>query len=685
MSSTSAINSLLSSTANDATSTTQANSAIDLSNMLAAESGTSTPGIDVNAAVEAAIYADRAPERVWQADQTTLSSQTSALTAIQTATESLQNDLQSLNTLTGPLAARTVSSSNSNYVTATAATGTAAGTHSVEVSALATQGSWYSDLESSPTATLPTSSMTITTTSGATATFATGSGNAGDTLNDLASAINADTSLGVTATVMTDSTGSRLAIVSNSAGAANDFSVSAQNFTGTSWTSPDLAPGQTLGINAITLTTSAGTATINTASGETYAQLASAINSAEVYQTTTGFTSSQSSLSSSTALTAGSVTTIDDSATGQTFTFTASAGDTVATLNNAIAAAVSAGTLSTRVTGAISQGSEVISEASGDQGITVSTNDAVLGGMNASAGTGGVPLGLTATAGSDSGGSNITISGNDGSSFTINEPVFGFTQANAATDATGTIDGVPFDSASNTVSGVIPGVTLDLLGATEGAPISLSIAPDASQISTALNQFVTDYNSTINLVTAQFTMTSGTDSSGNTTSSEGVLASDSTVVSLQSALEQALGYTYTQSSGTTTVSSLADLGVTMNDDGTLSLDTETLDNALTTNAGDVQRFLQGSALNGFANNFYSSLNAYTGPADGAFQVDLNSISAQNNDLSSEISDFEANYIAGQQTILTQEFSAAEEALQSLPEQMQQLNAELGFNNNSSNG
>ena len=122
MSSTSAINSLLS-------STTNATSSVNLSSMLAASSGQSTPGIDVNAAVTAAIYAARAPERAWQADQTTLTSQTTALTSIQTATEAITNDLQSLNTLNGPMAARTVASSNSNYVTATAAAGTTMGTH----------------------------------------------------------------------------------------------------------------------------------------------------------------------------------------------------------------------------------------------------------------------------------------------------------------------------------------------------------------------------------------------------------------------------------------------------------------------------------------------------------------------------------------------------------------------------
>ena len=73
------------------------------------------------------------------------------------------------------------------------------------------------------------------------------------------------------------------------------------------------------------------------------------------------------------------------------------------------------------------------------------------------------------------------------------------------------------------------------------------------------------------------------------------------------------------------------------------------------------------------------------PATGAFTVDLNSISTSNADLTSQINNFETSYIANQQTVLTAEYSSAEVALQQLPQQMQELNAELGFNNNSSGG
>jgi flagellar hook-associated protein 2 len=559
MSSVSAVNSLINGTTTNTPS-------INISSILAATSG-NTAALDVTAAVAAGIYADRAPERAWEADQATFTSQTTALTAIQAATTAVTTDLTSLNTLTGPLAARTVTSSSTD-VTATAATGTVAGNHVVVVNSLASTGAWYSSLESSPTATLPAGSVTLTTTAGLSATITTGSGAVGDTLNDLSNAINGD-NLGVTASVVSDSTGSRLAIISNASGSAADFSISEPY---TSWSAPVIPTGETLGANSITMTsatTPATTATIATTSGETYTQLAAAIN-----------------------------------------------------------------------------------------GVVPS-------------------LGVTATATTDSSGNqSLAITSNDGATpFTINEPsstgsTFSFTQATSGANASLTVDGVPISSASNTVTGAISGVTLTLLGAAPAVPVDLTVASNAGQVSTAINQLVTDYNTAIGLVNAQFTI--------GANGTEGVLGSDTTVSNLQSTMEQALNYMATPATGTTTtVSTLNDLGITMGTDGTLSVDTSTLDGALTNNPNDVQNFFQGASLNGFANSMTNALSTYTQPSDGAFTVDLTGISSSSANITSEINSFESNYIANQQTVLTAEYSSAEVALQQLPQEMANIQAELG--------
>ena len=534
---------------------------INVSSILAATTGANTPGIDVTAAVAAAIYAARAPERGWQADQATLSSQTTALTAIQTATQAVQNDMHSLNSLNGPLAARSVTSSNANIASATAATGTVTGTHTIVVNSLASTGAWYSDSSASATAALPSSSFTLTTAAGASVTIPIGTGHAADNLTDLASAINGD-NLGLTASVVNDASGARLALISKTSGAAGNFSITSANFTGTQWISPDIPPGDTLGTNSFTLTSGGVTTTISSTTGDTYATLAGRINA----------------------------------------------------LN----------------------------------------------------------LGVTATAGSDAHGTSLSIASTDGTTpFTISEPSFGFTQSVAGVNAQLTVDGVPITSASNTVTGAIGGVSLSLSAAAPGVPVVLSVTSNALQVSTAINQFVSDYNTAIGLVNSQFSIASGS-------SAEGVLASDSTVVNLQSSLEGALNYAATPANGTTTtVSTLRDLGITIGTGGVLSVDSATLNGALVNNPTDVQNFFEGSALNGFANSVNNALSGFTQPASGAFTVDLRGFNTSYNDLTKQIANFETNYIANQQAKLTAMYSQAEVALQQLPAQLAQIQAMLG--------
>jgi flagellar hook-associated protein 2 len=450
------------------------------------------------------------------------------------------------------------------------------------VNSLAATGAWYSDLESSATANLPPSSITISTTAGPSLTVTTGTTGKAANLTALASTINNDQSLGVTATVVTDTTGSRLAIISNTPGVKADFSVSGSY---TSWTAPVLPSGTTLGANSISLSIGGVPTTITTTAGEKsdYNQLAAAINNAPNNVTTTGSTTTPS------AFVTAAVTT----------------------------------------------------NAAGDQTLTITSNSAAQFSINEPSTTPGQSAG------------------------------FGFTQAVAGTDASVTVDGVPGDYASNTVTGAIPGVTLTLLGTTSGTPAALTVASDATQASNAINQFVTDYNTAIGLVTSQFQFSSAT-------GSEGVLASDPIVRSLQATLQQALNYVAVPATGTTTtVTTLNDLGIAAGSDGTLSVDTTTLNNALTNNALDVQNFFEGTSLNGFAAQMNTAMNTFTSPANGAFTVDLSSISASSTAITSQINNFETSYIANQQIVMTAMYSAAEIALQQLPQQMAQLNAELG--------
>jgi flagellar hook-associated protein 3 len=130
----------------------------------------------------------------------------------------------------------------------------------------------------------------------------------------------------------------------------------------------------------------------NTSFQGAYAFGGSASSAPPFVAASTTYTSAQgpavSPLSTTTALTAGSLTTISDATTGDTMIFKAAAGDTIATLQAAITSAVSAGTLSSGTSATISAAGQLaIGTSSSTAGIVVSSNDAVLGSMAAAPGT----------------------------------------------------------------------------------------------------------------------------------------------------------------------------------------------------------------------------------------------------------------------------------------------------------
>jgi flagellar hook-associated protein 2 len=249
-----------------------------------------------------------------------------------------------------------------------------------------------------------------------------------------------------------------------------------------------------------------------------------------------------------------------------------------------------------------------------------------------------------------------------------------FTQASQGKNASLTVDGIPISSATNTVTGAVPGMTINLNGADSGTDVTISATADTSAITSAINQFVTDYNTAIGYVNTEYTYNASS-------STAQPLAGDTALESLQNILLGAGSYS---ASGNGSVSTLGSLGISMNSDGTLSLDSTTLDNAVQNDFSSVQTFFEGTSLNGFSSALNTQLQGLTDTTTGAFTVDLSSMQNTYNDLGDEISNFEDNYIANLQSNLTAEYDSAEIALQTLNTTKQEIDAELGNNTSSGN-
>ena len=194
-------------------------------------SPTSGAGFDVSATVSSIVANLEKVETPWKTQLSTLQSQDTAISSLGTLLSSLSNDVSALTDFTGILAQKTGSSSDTNVVQLTAATSAAmAGSHSVIVNSLAKASSGYLTEIASVSDNL-TGAITLQVGNGTTHTITLPT--SGGTLSSLASAINSS-GAGISASVLTDSTGSRLSLVSATSGGAGNITVTSNSLADSS-------------------------------------------------------------------------------------------------------------------------------------------------------------------------------------------------------------------------------------------------------------------------------------------------------------------------------------------------------------------------------------------------------------------------------------------------------------------
>lgn len=152
----------------------------------------------------------------------------------------------------------------------------------------------------------------------------------------------------------------------------------------------------------------------------------------------------------------------------------------------------------------------------------------------------------------------------------------------AGQDAKLTVNGIAIQSASNQLDGAIQGVTLNL---SQAGSATLQVSRDTGAITTAVQGFVNAYNALVGVV-------GGLTSYDPTTQAAGILLGDSTVRSVQSQLRGVLGGVVNNGGALKT---LTDVGITLQLDGTLQLDTTKLGQLEGGNLPALQQFFAGGA------------------------------------------------------------------------------------------
>ncbi len=230
-----------------------------------------------------------------------------------------------------------------------------------------------------------------------------------------------------------------------------------------------------------------------------------------------------------------------------------------------------------------------------------------------------------------------------------------FSVGQTGQDAAFNIDGVDTTSASNTVTGAIPGVTFQLLSTALNSPVQVQITNDNTAIETAMQAVVTAYNA----VSAAIKLQEGNDSAG---AAEPLYGSP-TLGQLQTQLSGSL-FTGTASGA---IKDISKLGLTLNQDGTMALNVAALDSTLNSNFSDASGFFQNTGS--FGQTFSNMLNSLgSSSTTGAISLALAENKSQETGINSNVTNQEAR-IAAQKIRLTTELTTANQILQSIPQQL----------------
>jgi flagellar hook-associated protein 2 len=187
-------------------------------------------------------------------------------------------------------------------------------------------------------------------------------------------------------------------------------------------------------------------------------------------------------------------------------------------------------------------------------------------------------------------------------------------QIMAGADASVTVDGVTVTRSENTIDDVITGVTLDLLKGDMGSTtVTLNIGRDIDAIMAKINTFVIEYNSVSSYIHSQSSYDETNKKPG------GILFSDGTLLSVKSDLTSTLIQNVWGVSADYSILGL--VGINVDKEGQLSVNSSTLQGYLATNFNDVQKLFTASGVTSLGTLAYVSNSIDTKQGEYSVHID----------------------------------------------------------------
>jgi flagellar hook-associated protein 2 len=187
-----------------------------------------------------------------------------------------------------------------------------------------------------------------------------------------------------------------------------------------------------------------------------------------------------------------------------------------------------------------------------------------------------------------------------------------FSQLAAGVDASVTVDGVTISRSSNRIDDVIDGITLDLLKADTETTVTLNITQNVDSIISKINTFVTNYNSVASYIKAQTSYDQTEQKAG------GVLFGDGTLSSVRSDITSILVQSVWGVSAD--FSTMGLVGINVDTNGQLSVNTSTLRANLISNFNDIKRLFTADGTTSAGTLAFISHSRETRPGDYAVNI-----------------------------------------------------------------
>lgn len=243
------------------------------------------------------------------------------------------------------------------------------------------------------------------------------------------------------------------------------------------------------------------------------------------------------------------------------------------------------------------------------------------------------------------------------------------TSAQTAKQAHVVIDGgIDVYSDSNTISGAIPGVSLDLLKADSTVSTTLSVSVDQSATKKKIQSFVDAYNAIVKHIAAQ---------------KDADWGNDAAFRSVKRGIQNLVSTNISGLSGT--YSSLAELGFETQQDGTIVLNETTLDTAMTTDYNSVVSVFAGeTGVDGISKKFSDYMASLTDSTNGLYVGKKQSTDDTISGIDDRISRMEARLTIKEKTLRSQ-FDAMEKLVSAMNTQSSFLSQQMTALSNMTSG